>query len=54
LPFTLDPESWYDIVYFCLVQPEFEGYFTVFNEADEHGMLQKFFEHIQVVILRHP
>lgn len=30
-------------------KPEFEGYFTVFNEPDERGVLRKFFSHINVI-----
>ncbi|CAO3595323.1 unnamed protein product [Absidia cylindrospora] len=28
-------------------KPEFEGPFTIFNEADEYALLRRFFEHIQ-------
>lgn len=30
-------------------KPEFEGPFTVFNEANEYGLLRKFFEHMREV-----
>lgn len=30
-------------------KPEFEGFFTIFNEQDEASLLRKFFEHIMEV-----
>jgi DNA polymerase elongation subunit (family B) len=27
-------------------KPEFEGYFTIFNESDEKALLRRFFDHV--------
>lgn len=30
-------------------KPEFEGFFTIFNEVDESALLQRFFDHVMEV-----
>lgn len=30
-------------------KPEFEGFFTIFNEPDENALIQRFFDHIMEV-----
>lgn len=34
-------------------KPEFEGFFTIFNEPDENSLLQRFFDHIMEVCHSH-
>lgn len=33
-------------------KPEFEGFFTIFNEPDEAALIQRFFDHILEVLFQ--